>query len=84
MKKYPLHVRLLEVADDVYEEGAYEVALILREAANEILRLRQASTDQCATVTAIAGNNRQLSHEVARLQCEIAELRGISRNTSQH
>jgi hypothetical protein len=84
MKKYLLHVRLLEVADDVFEEGAYEVALIMREAANELLRLRQVTTEQCATVTAIAGNNRQLSHEVARLRCVIGELQGIPRNTSQH
>lgn len=84
MTPQPVHIRLLEMADDVFEEGAYEVALVMREAANEILRLRQVTTEQCATVTAIAGNNRQLSHEVARLRCEIGELQGMARNTSKH
>lgn len=84
MEPKPIHHELLSVADDVYEEGAYEVAILMRRAANELIRLRQVTNDQCATVTAIASNNRQLSHELARLQCENAELRATGRNTSQH
>lgn len=79
-----IHQALLTLADDVFDEGAYEVAVLMRRAANELIRLRQVTTDQAATVAAIANNNRQLSHELARLQCEISELRSTGQNHGQH
>lgn len=84
MQKLPIHHQLLDMADDVYEEGAYEVALLMRAAANELIRLRTEMKAAANTTNVTVDTNRKLRIEIAALQGQLAELQGQAKNTSQH
>ena len=84
MQKLPIHNQLLQMADDVYEEGAFELAILMRAAANELIRLRTEMKNAANVTNVTLATNRQLHIEIARLNGELAELQGQGKNNSQH